>query len=42
MIGIREQAPGVDLGEALGNAMAGKSNLPDRGCYSNFELARYR
>jgi cytochrome c1 len=25
-----------------GNAMAGKSNLPDRGCYSNFELARYR
>jgi hypothetical protein len=42
MIGIRQQEPGVDLGEALGNAMAGKSNLPDRSCYSHFQLTRLR
>ncbi len=42
MIGVREQERDVNLAEALGNAMSGKSNLPDRSCYSHFELARYR
>jgi hypothetical protein len=42
MIGIREQEDGVDLGQALANAMEGKSNLPSRDCYSNFDLTRFR
>lgn len=42
MIGVRERERGADLAQALGDAMSGKSNLPDRSCYSHFELARYR
>jgi hypothetical protein len=42
MIGIREADDGVDFAQALGSAMEGKSNLPSRDCYSNFDLSRYR
>lgn len=37
-IGVREAAADVDLREALIDAMAGKSNLPDQACYSAFTL----
>ena len=40
MIGVRSQDAGVNLGEALGDAMAGKTNLPSTDCYSRFELAK--
>ncbi|MDZ4790798.1 MAG: hypothetical protein SGJ17_06235 [Hyphomicrobiales bacterium] len=40
MVGVREKDEGVNLGEALGDAMTGKSNLPSRDCYSNFTMER--
>ena len=40
IIGVRQQVPGVDLGEALRSAMAGKTNLPSTQCYSRYELAK--
>ncbi len=40
MIGVRKQALDVVLGEALADAMAGKTNLPSPECYSNFQLVR--
>jgi hypothetical protein len=40
MIGVRDKDDGVNLAEALGDAMKGKSNLPSRECYSNFEMQR--
>ncbi len=42
MVGVREKDEGVNLGEALGDAMKGKSNLPSRDCYSNFSMERRR
>ena len=41
MIGIVRMDDDVDLGEALTDAMSGKSNLPAPKCYSRFELDRY-
>lgn len=40
MIGVRGQDEGVNLAQALGDAISGKSNLPSRDCYSNFEMKR--
>lgn len=40
MVSVSSKDPGVDLSEALSNAMTGKSNLPSPGCYTAFELER--
>ncbi|NJM34249.1 MAG: hypothetical protein HC850_05515 [Rhodomicrobium sp.] len=42
LVGIRSQEEGVNLAEAFGDAISGKSNLPSRDCYTNFDLARVR
>jgi hypothetical protein len=42
IVGIREQEEGVNLIEAFGDAISGKSNLPSRDCYTNFDLAQFR
>jgi len=38
--GVRSKADGVNLQEALGDAISGHDNLPSRGCYSRFDLAK--
>ena len=40
MIGVRAQDAGVNLKEALADAMTGKTNLPSTDCYSRFDLAK--
>ena len=40
IISVRQQDPGVDLGEALQSAMAGKANLPSTQCYSRYDLSK--
>ncbi len=42
IIGVRWQDPGVNVGEALADAMTGKSNVPSPACYSDFALAKVR
>jgi hypothetical protein len=42
IVGIRSQEPGVNLTEAFADAISGKSNLPSRDCYTNFDLTRFR
>ncbi len=42
IVGARNQDAGVNLGEALANAMNNKTNLPSTACYSTFELAKLR
>ena len=42
IVGARNQDAGVNLGEALANAMNNKTNLPSTGCYSTFEMAKLR
>jgi len=42
IVGARNQDAGVNLGEALANAMNNKTNLPSTSCYSSFELAKLR
>ena len=42
IVGIREQEEGVNLIEAFGDAISGKSNLPSRDCYTNFDLMLFR
>ncbi len=42
IVGARNQDAGVNLGEALANAMNNKTNLPSTNCYSTFELAKLR
>ena len=42
IVGIREQEEGVNLAEAFGDAISGKSNLPSRDCYTNFDLTQFR
>lgn len=42
IVGIRSQETGVNLTEAFADAISGKSNLPSRDCYTNFDLARFR
>ena len=42
IVGIREQENGVNLTEAFGDAINGKSNLPSRDCYTNFDLTLFR
>jgi hypothetical protein len=39
MIGVRQEAAGVVLDEALADALTGKTNLPSPDCYSQFALA---
>ncbi len=39
-VGARKQAAGVNLGEALVNAMNNKTNLPSTDCYSTYQLAK--
>jgi hypothetical protein len=40
--GVRDKEEGVNLQEALADAVSGKENLPSRSCYSRFDLARNR
>ena len=42
IVGVRSQETGVNLTEAFADAISGKSNLPSRDCYTNFDLARFR
>ena len=42
IVGIREQDQGVNLIEAFADAISGKSNLPSRDCYTNFDLTLFR
>jgi hypothetical protein len=42
IVGIREQQEDVNLTEAFADAISGKSNLPSRDCYTNFDLTRFR
>jgi hypothetical protein len=42
IVGARNQDAGVNLGEALANAMNNKINFPSTGCYSSFELSSLR
>lgn len=42
IVGIREQEEGVNLVEAFADAISGKSNLPSRDCYTNFDLTLFR
>jgi hypothetical protein len=42
IVGIRSQEDGVNLGEAFADAISGKTNLPSRDCYTNFDLGRFR
>jgi hypothetical protein len=42
IVGARNQEGGVNLGEALANAMNNKTNFPSTGCYSTFELTKLR
>lgn len=42
LIGVRSQDPGVNIGEALADAMSGKSNLPSTECYSLFAMGKVR
>ena len=42
IVGIREQEDGVNLIEAFADAISGKSNLPSRDCYTNFDLTLFR
>jgi hypothetical protein len=38
--GVRSKADGVNLQEALADAISGHDNLPSRGCYSRFDLTK--
>ena len=38
--GVRAKADGVNLQEALADAISGHDNLPSRGCYSRFDLEK--
>lgn len=40
IIGVVSKAEGVQLDQALSNAMSGKTNLPSPTCYSRFDLKR--
>jgi hypothetical protein len=40
--GVRSKADGVNLQEALADAVSGHDNLPSRGCYSRFDLEKIR
>lgn len=42
IVGVREQEQGVNLTEAFADAISGKSNLPSRDCYTNFDLVLFR
>jgi hypothetical protein len=42
VVGIREQEQGVRIDEAFANAISDKTNLPSKGCYTNFDLTRLR
>jgi hypothetical protein len=38
--GVRSKADSVNLQEALADAISNHDNLPSRGCYSRFDLAK--
>jgi hypothetical protein len=40
MIGVRQQDPGTDIGEALADALKGKTNMPGPDCYSEFKMTK--
>ncbi|MDX2265070.1 MAG: hypothetical protein NW215_08875 [Hyphomicrobiales bacterium] len=42
LIGVHSKDADANLSEALANAIAGKSNLPSRDCYSRFDFIRDR
>jgi hypothetical protein len=42
LIGVLRAQEGVDLAQALADAIGGKANLPSRECYSRFDLSRIR
>ena len=39
-VSVRSKAEGVNLQEALANAISGHNNLPSRDCYSRFDLSK--
>jgi hypothetical protein len=42
IVGVKSQDDGADLVQAFSDAIAGKSNLPSRECYTAFDLTRVR
>jgi hypothetical protein len=42
IVGIKSQEAGVNLSEAFDDAISGKTNLPSRDCYTNFDFSRFR
>ncbi len=41
-VGVRSKADGANLQEALANALSGHNNLPNRECYSRFDMEKIR
>jgi len=41
-VGVRSKAEGANLQEALANALSGHDNLPNRECYSRFDMQKVR
>ena len=41
-VGVRSKAEGANLQEALANALNGHDNLPNRECYSRFDMEKVR
>ena len=41
-VGVRSKAEGANLQEALANALSGHDNLPNRECYSRFDMEKIR
>jgi hypothetical protein len=42
VVGVRPDGADVKLDEAFADAMSGKTNLPSRECYTNFDLKQFR
>jgi hypothetical protein len=42
LVGVKSQDDGADLVQAFADAIGGKSNLPSKECYTNFDLTRFR
>ena len=42
IIAVRKNDEGVQLSEALADAMSNKTNVPRKSCYSSFKLERLK
>jgi len=42
LVGVRTKDNGVNLQEALGDAISGRENLPSQDCYTRFDLSKIR